>query len=89
MDGFGHVGMVSECWQEQDGAAFPGILDLTAARGSQALSSPENPQPNTFGGGKESQSDQSLFPKPNSNSGHFSKGWKVDCLLEEDGCSLQ
>lgn len=20
---------------------------------------------------------------------HFSKGWKLDCLLKEDGCSLQ
>lgn len=22
-------------------------------------------------------------------TGHFSKGWKLDCLLKEDGCSLR
>lgn len=71
------------CRQEQDGAAFAGIAAPAAARGSPALSSPGNPEPNTFGGGKELQSDHSLFPKPNSSSGNeaFLQGWKLDCLL--------
>lgn len=65
LDGFVLIGTVPERWQEQDGAAFPGILAPAAACGSQALSSPEKPESNTFGAGKEFQLDQSLLPKPN------------------------
>lgn len=74
------------------GAAFPGMPAPAAACGSQALSSPENPEPNTFGGGKEFQCvTRASFQSQTAaqGTGHFSKGWKLDCLLKEDGCSLQ
>lgn len=69
LDGFVHIGTVPERWQEQDGE-FPGIAAPAAACGSQALCSPENPEPNTSGREKEFQCDQSFFPKPNSSSGN-------------------